>query len=117
MADSKRDRFEFLQGTLDMLILRTLIFGPLHGYGIAQSIHHSSGEALRVEAGSLYPALQRLELKGLVTAKWEKSESNRRARYYALTPAGRKRLASDMSRWRDFSIAIARVLDPNPSEG
>jgi len=117
MADAKSDRYEFLQGTLDMLILRTLIFGPLHGYGIAQSIHRSSGEALHIEAGSLYPALQRLELKGLVTARWEKSDSNRQARYYRLTPAGRKRLASDISRWNDFAVAIARVLDPTRSEG
>ncbi len=117
MADTKRDRFEFLQGTLDMLILKTLLLGRLHGYGIAQSIQRNSEGALHVEAGSLYPALQRLELKGLVTAKWEKSGSNRQARYYALTPAGRKRLASDISRWSDFTVAIARVLNPDRSEG
>ncbi len=117
MPDKKTDRFEFLQGTLDMLILRTLIFGPLHGYGIAQSIERASGDALRVEAGSLYPALQRLELQGLVAGQWEKSERNRRARCYRLTPAGRKRLASDVSRWKDFAVAIARVLDPSKSEG
>jgi PadR family transcriptional regulator PadR len=117
MANTRRDRFEFLQGTLDMLILKTLIFGPLHGYGTAQSIRRNSGEALHVEAGSLYPALQRLELKGFVTARWEKSDSNRQARYYSLTPAGRKRLASAISRWNDFAIAIARVLNPDQSEG
>ncbi len=117
MAHNPPDRFEFLQGTLDMLILKTLLLGRLHGYGIAQSIHRTSDGALHIEAGSLYPALQRLELKGLVTAKWEKSGSNRQARYYSLTPAGRKRLASDISRWKDFSVAIARVLDPKQSEG
>jgi PadR family transcriptional regulator PadR len=115
MPDKKPDRLEFLQGTLDMLILRTLIFGPLHGYGIAQSIRHTSQEALRVEAGSLYPALQRLELQGLLAARWE--TSGRRARYYRLTAAGRKRLASDVSRWKEFAVAIGRVLDPSESQG
>lgn len=110
------DRLEFLQGTLELLILRTLRFGTLHGYGIAQFIGDSSGGALTVEAGSLYPALQRLELQGLITAKWDISDRNRRARYYRLTPAGRRRLEADTSRWRQFVEAVGKVLDPIPQE-
>jgi PadR family transcriptional regulator PadR len=116
MAETSGDRLEFLQGTLELLILRTLRFGPLHGYGVAQFIGESSGGALTVEAGSLYPALQRLELQGLITAKWDISDRNRRARYYRLTPAGRRRLVADESRWRQFVAAVGRVLDPIPQE-
>ena len=83
---------EMLQGTLDMLVLRTLLFGPLHGYGIAKVIRTTSDEALDIEFGSLYPALKRLELKGWISSRWEKSERNRRAKFYRLTPAGRRQL-------------------------
>ena len=110
MADAPDPRLEFLQGTLEMLILRTLRFGELHGYGIAQFIRQTSGDALQVEAGSLYPALQRLELQGLISAKWNTSERNRRARYYRLTAAGRKGLAESTAAWRRTSNAIERIL-------
>ena len=107
-----RQRLEFLQGTLDMLVLRTLALGPLHGYGIAQAIRQTTDSAIQVEAGSLYPALQRLELQGLVAAKWEVSK--RRTRIYRLTAAGRKRLHAEVSRWEDFVHAVSRVLHPRP---
>jgi transcriptional regulator len=116
MPETPGDRLEFLQGTLELLILRTLRFGPLHGYGVARFIGESSGGALSVEAGSLYPALQRLELQGLITAKWDISDRNRRARYYRLTAAGRRRLASDASRWKQFVAAVGRILDPVQQE-
>jgi transcriptional regulator len=106
-----KDRMDFLQGTLEMLILRTLVFGKRHGYGIAQSIRQTSQEALLIEAGSLYPALQRLELQKLITAKWEISETGRRARFYTLTAAGKRKLSTTMSRWDDFVTAIGRVLE------
>jgi PadR family transcriptional regulator, regulatory protein PadR len=107
---------DLLQGTLDMLVLRTLVFGPLHGYAIAKAIRSSSNEALGIEFGSLYPALKRLELKGWVASKWETSEHNRRAKCYRLTPAGRKQLAKEHSKWSDFVNAVARVMGPNPGE-
>jgi PadR family transcriptional regulator PadR len=110
----KSSKVEFLQGTLDMLVLRTLVPGELHGYGIAQAIRQTTGEAIQVEAGSLYPALQRLELKGLVTAKWEVSERNQRTRIYRLTAAGRKQLRAEVSRWEDFVRAVALILNPEP---
>jgi transcriptional regulator len=116
MPETTGDRLEFLQGTLELLILRTLRFGALHGYGVAKFIRESSGGALTVEAGSLYPALQRLELRGLITAKWDTSDRNRRARFYRLTAAGRRRLASDASRWKQFVAAVGRVLDPVQQE-
>ncbi len=103
---------EFLQGTLEMLILRTLVFGPKHGYGIAQMIRQMSNDTLLAEAGSLYPALQRLELQKLITAKWEMSDSNRRVRHYRLTAAGRAKLSSSISRWNEFVRAIGSVLRP-----
>ena len=106
------DRLEFLQGTLEILILRTLLFGRSHGYAIAQHIRQTSDDALTVEAGSLYPALQRLELQKFITAKWELSETNRKTRVYRLTPAGRKRLDASISRWDDFVRAMALVLKP-----
>jgi PadR family transcriptional regulator, regulatory protein PadR len=109
-------RVEFVQGTLDMLILRTLAAGPLHGYGVAQAIRRTTDAAIQVEAGSLYPALQRLELQGLVTARWDVSERNQRLRAYRLTPAGRKGLRAEVSRWEEFVRAVARVLHPNPVE-
>ena len=108
---------DFLQGTLDMLVLRTLAAGPLHGYGIAQAIRRTSEAAFAVEAGSLYPSLQRLELKGLIAAKWEISERNRRARVYRLTATGKKALAAEISRWDTFVRAIGLVLNPVPVKG
>ena len=107
---------EPLHGVLDLLVLRTLLFGPLHGYAIASAIRNNSGEALTIEFGSLYPALKRLELKGWISAKWEMSEHNRRARVYRLTPAGRKHLRQESSEWSQFVRAVARVLKPGAGE-
>jgi PadR family transcriptional regulator, regulatory protein PadR len=101
---------EMLQGTLDMLILRTLLFGSAHGHTIAHAIEHASEEVLQVEQGSLYPALHRLQDRGWVTSSWGTSENNRKAKYYKLTPAGRKRLRVETSRWRELVRAIGRVL-------
>ena len=108
---------DLLQGTLDMLVLRTLVFGPLHGYGIAKAIRNTSNEALDIEFGSLYPSLKRLEMKGWLASRWETSESNRRAKFYRLTPAGRKQLAQEHSKWADFVEAVARVMGTAPGEG
>jgi PadR family transcriptional regulator, regulatory protein PadR len=107
---------DLLQGTLDMLVLKTLLFGPLHGYGIAKAIRATSQESLEIEFGSLYPALKRLELKGWIAAKWETSDQNRRARYYRLTPAGRKQLTAEHSRWAEFVEAVGLVMGPMPEE-
>lgn len=112
MQKVKAERMEFLQGTLEMLVLRTLVFGPKHGYGIAQFIRQMSNDVLSAEAGSLYPALQRLEMQKLISAKWEMSDNNRRVRHYRLTPAGRAKLSSCMSRWDEFVRAIGNVLKP-----
>lgn len=101
---------DLIPGTLDLLILKTLSRAPLHGYGIALSIKNSSQDVLVVEEGSLYPALQRLLLQGWVKAEWKMTETNRRARYYALTPAGRKQLSAEQSRFEDMVAAISRVL-------
>lgn len=101
---------DLLPGTLDMLILKTLTRGPLHGYGIALSIKNLSDEVLRVEEGSLYPALQRLLLQGWVKAEWKLTETNRRARYYTLTAAGRKQLSHELSQFEEMIAAITRVL-------
>jgi PadR family transcriptional regulator, regulatory protein PadR len=103
---------EPLYGILELLILRTLVFGPLHGYAIAGAIRDNSGEKLDIEFGSLYPALKRLELKGWISARWETSERNRRAKVYRLTPQGRKQLQQETSEWTDFVRAVARVLNP-----
>lgn len=105
------DRLTLLQGTLDLLILRTLLFGPRHGQGIARTIQETSGDELLVEHGALYPALQRLEAKGWIAADWGTSDNNRRARFYTLTRDGKKRLANETSRWRRFARAIGGVLD------
>ncbi len=105
-----RNRIELVQGTLDMLILQTLQWGPQHGYGIVQALHASSGEVLRVETGSLYPALHRLERQGWVQSEWKQTESNQRARYYRTTAAGKKQFASDHDRWRQMVSAIAAVM-------
>jgi transcriptional regulator len=101
---------ELLQGTLDLLILQTLVPGPAHGHAIAHVIEHRSEEVLQVEHGSLYPALHRLEDRGWIASFWGTSENNRRARYYRLTPAGRKQLAHQASRWEELVRAINRVL-------
>ncbi len=97
-----------------MMVLRTLLMGPLHGYGIAKAIRASSGESLEIEFGSLYPALKRLELQGWIASKWDTSETNRQAKYYRLTAAGRKRLASEHSKWAEFVNAVTRVMGPAP---
>jgi transcriptional regulator len=101
---------EPLHGLLDMLVLKTLVMGPLHGYGIAKAIHANSDESLAIEFGSLYPALKRLELKGWIDSKWEISEQNRRAKYYRLTAAGKKHLHQEQSQWLEFATAVARVM-------
>jgi PadR family transcriptional regulator, regulatory protein PadR len=108
--DKKDNAGDLLQGTLDLLILKALARGPLHGYAVAEWIHDSSQDVLRVEEGALYPALHRLELRGLLSAKWGASENNRRAKYYALTSAGERRLAQETEYWRRMSGAVARVL-------
>src|SRR6185312_8216751 len=110
--DQEEQRLELLQGTLDLLILRTLIFGRQHGQGIGRAIQQNSGEELLVEHGALYPALQRLEAKGWIAAEWGTSSNNRRARFYTFTKDGRKQLVQEASRWRSMALAIARVLGP-----
>ena len=106
-----------LQGTLDLLILRTLLLGPRHGHSIAYLIEQTSGDVLRIDHGSLYPALQRLERRGWVAAKWGTSENNRRAKYYRLTAAGRKQLAAETTKWERLAAAIGRILHTAPEEG
>src|SRR5215471_17501762 len=110
------DRIELVFGSLDMLILRTLLWGPTHGHGIAKSIEHMSEDTLKVEHGSLYPALQRLQQEGWVTAEWGVSKNNQRAKYYRLTAAGRRKLVAETSRWERFVRAIGSVLSPAKSE-
>src|ERR1700682_2889212 len=110
MAMRKEPSADLLQGTLDLLILKSLERGAMHGYGVAEWIHESSQDVLRVEEGALYPALHRLELRGLLSAQWGISDNNRRAKFYALTAAGRKRLAEETEYWRRMSAAVARVL-------
>ena len=105
-----RDRDEIPPGTLYMLILKTLLRGPMHGYGIAEHIQQVSDDVLQVEEGSLYPALQRMLIKGWVRAEWGVSENNRRARYYHLTPLGRKQLTAELDQYSRVSAAIARVI-------
>jgi PadR family transcriptional regulator, regulatory protein PadR len=107
----KPDRGELVQGTLDMLILKTLARGAMHGWGIAQSIRQTSEEILRVEEGSLYPALHRMELDGLIDAEWGQSENHRRAKFYGLTTRGRKALEQETDHWRRLVQAIARVME------
>lgn len=103
---------EMLQGTLDMLVLRTLLLGPAHGYTIARSIEQGSDEVLQIEHGSLYPALHRVENRGWIASFWGTSENNRKAKYYRLTPKGRNQLAVETSRWEEVVRAIGRVLNP-----
>ena len=108
----EQQRIILLQGTLDLLILRTLVFGPQHGQGIARVIQQQSDGALLVDHGSLYPALQRLESQGWVSAEWGTSDNNRKARFYALTKAGRRQLLAETQQWRRLVAAIGRVLGP-----
>jgi PadR family transcriptional regulator PadR len=106
-----QDRLQLLQGTLDLLILRTLIFGSQHGQGIARAIQQTSDEELLVEHGALYPALQRLEERGWISAKWGVSTNNRKARFYSLTSVGRKQLAKETTKWHRLAAAIGRILE------
>jgi len=110
-------RVDLLQGTLDLLILRTLVLGPTHGHAIAKYIQRTSEDLLQVETGSLYPALHRLEAKGWTAASWELSDKGKRARYYRLTPKGRKQLLTEQSRWKMFSRAMGLILSPTNEEG
>ena len=109
-TQEEKQRLELLQGTLDLLILRTLIFGAQHGQGIARAIQQTSEEELLVEHGALYPALQRLEERGWICAKWGVSSNNRKARFYSLTAAGRKQLVRETTKWKRLTAAIGRVL-------
>jgi len=112
MGKNPNPRLELLQGTLDLLILRTLLFGPAHGHAIARHIQRSSEDMLQIETGSLYPALHRLEAQGWAAASWETSDKGKRAKYYKLTPAGKKRLTAEHSKWDQFARAMGRVLNP-----
>jgi PadR family transcriptional regulator PadR len=112
MSTQEPDRLALLQGTLDLLILRTLVLGPQHGQGIARAIQDTSEDELLVEHGALYPALQRLEAQGWITAKWGTSDNNRKARFYTLTKSGREQLARERTRWQRLASAIGRVLGP-----
>jgi len=107
-----QNRIELLQGTLDMIILKTLQWGPQHGYGIIQAIRTSSSDVLQVETGSLYPALHRLERQGWLASEWKQTDSNQRAKFYRLTPAGKKQLATEHQRWTVLSAAIAGIMSP-----
>jgi PadR family transcriptional regulator, regulatory protein PadR len=108
----ENSRIELLQGTLDLLILRTLLFGASHGHAISKRIRALSEDVLQVETGSLYPALHRLEAQGWISSSWELSDKGKRAKYYELTKSGRKQLTAEQSKWEQLSIAMARVLRP-----
>ena len=116
MNPSDRSRVDLLQGTLDLLILRTLLFGPAHGHAIARHIKQTSEELLRIETGSLYPALHRLEGRGWIAASWELSDKGKRAKYYRLTGAGRKQLSAERTKWETFARAMGLVLKPAEQE-
>jgi PadR family transcriptional regulator, regulatory protein PadR len=111
-SDTSENRLDLLQGTLDMLILRTLRWRPQHGHGIGQAIRQSSAEVLQIERGSMYPALHRLEARGFILSEWKQSELNRRAKYYRLTASGRKQLADEHSKWNRLVKTITRVMRP-----
>ncbi len=111
MGERPEKPLDLLQGTLDMLVLRTLARGRMHGYAIAESIHQRTDNVLRIEEGALYPALHRLELRGLLAAEWGLSENNRRAKYYRLTPGGQRRLEAERAAWNRMVMAIARVME------
>ena len=110
------DRIQLLQGTLDLLVLQTLVFRPQHGHGIATAIQRTSDDVLLVDHGSLYPALQRLERAGLIASDWGTSDNNRRARFYKLTRAGRARLTTETGKWEKMVRAVSRVLKPGKQE-
>jgi len=112
MASKRSDKMDLLQGTLDMMVMRTLQSGAANGYEIAKAIERLSESVLAVDHGSLYPALHRLEKNGLITGTWEVSSTNRRARFYRLTPAGKKQLVLERSRWEQMAAAITRVMAP-----
>jgi PadR family transcriptional regulator, regulatory protein PadR len=116
MSPRSPSRLDLLQGTLDLLILRTLLFGPTHGHAIAKHIQRTSEELLQVETGSLYPALHRLEARALIAASWELSDKGKRAKYYRLTAAGKKQLTAEQTRWDRFSRAMGLVLKPVDQE-
>jgi len=116
-TQNEKKRVALLQGTLDLLILRTLLFGPEHGQGIARAIQQQSDDVLLVEHGALYPALQRLEDRGWIGAEWGTSSNNRKARFYQLTKAGRRQLVKETGEWRRLAAAIGRILGPESSEG
>src|SRR3984957_17695301 len=117
MTKKPSNRTEFLKGTLDMLILRTLLFGPAHGHQISKHIRRTTNDVLQVEHGSLYPALHRMERRGWLIAKWEMAkERNRELKYYRLTPAGRKQLVREESRWKQVAAAVATVMSPARGE-
>ncbi len=116
-TQESKERLDLLQGTLDLLILRTLIFGAQHGQGIARAIQQTSEQELLVEHGALYPALQRLEERRWISAKWGTSSNNRRARFYSLTSGGRQQLAKETTKWKRLAAAIARILGPDAEEG
>jgi len=110
-------RLELLQGTLDLLILQTLQWGPQHGYAIGHTIRAQSSEALKVETGSLYPALHRLQKQGWVKSEWQLTDARQRAKFYRLTPAGKKQLLRERSKWEQLVAAIGGVLNPGPERG
>jgi PadR family transcriptional regulator PadR len=114
MIGRSKKKVELLQGTLDMLILRTLQWGPQHGYGIVQALRVNSGEVLQVETCSLYPALHRLEKQGWVRSEWRQTESNQRAKYYSISAAGKKQLTSDLTRWQQMVTAVAAIMHGEP---
>src|SRR5215467_10781798 len=117
MSTQEQERLELLQGTLDLLILRTLIFGPQHGQGIARAIQQTSADELLVEHGALYPALQRLESRGWIAAEWGVSTNNRKARFYKLTKTGRTQLVKETAKWKRLAAAIGRILESPAAEG